>query len=147
MCSPIALGIAGGVVQGIGGFMQAMNTAAGYRANAALQERQAAAERLRGSYAAARKADEVRRITGAQVTAFASSGLKLTGSPATIIEDTATEGALDVAAIRFGAVVSSGNERFGAAVSRMNARSAAMAAPIAFVSPVINSAARVGAFG
>lgn len=147
MCGPVAgaiIGIAGGVVSGIGGMMQARAQAAGYRAQAALQERQALMERDAGVVAAQRKQDELRRLIGKQIAGYSANGLAIEGSALSTIMDTASEGAKDVAAIRYGAVARSGNEAFGAKVSRMNASIASRSAPIAFLSPILQSATRFG---
>lgn len=143
MCGPV-LGLIGGIVSGIGAFMGAQAQAQSYRAEAAYQQRQAQMEREAGSYEAAQKQDQLRRLIGAQIAGYAANGLAITGSPLGAIQSSAKEGAKDIAAIRYGSRVRENNSLDQASISRMNATNASRAAPIAFLSPVIQSATRLG---
>lgn len=143
MCIAV-LGILGGVLSGIGAMAQANAAAANAEAQAAMQERQALIERTTGSYKAERQAEKIKQIEGNQRANYAASGLALTGSPQDIIEDSATQGALDIAAIRWNSRLNADNLNYSAKVSRMNASNARAAAPIAFLTPVIGSVARFG---
>lgn len=147
MCGPVgaALGIAGGILSGIGGAMGLRAQARGYDAQAALQDRQAAMERESGAYEAQRTQDNLRRLLGKQMAGYAANGIAVDeGSALATITDSAREGALDIAAIRYGARAREANEKMGASISRMNASSARRAAPIAFLTPILNSATRIG---
>lgn len=143
MCVAV-LGILGGVLSGIGAMAQANSAAANAEAQAKMQDRQALIERTTGSYKAERQAERVKQIEGSQRANYAASGLSMTGSPGEVIEDSATQGALDIAAIRWNSRLNADNLNYEAKISRMNAASAKAAAPIAFLSPVIGSVARFG---
>lgn len=143
MCVAV-LGILGGVLSGIGAMAQANAAAANAEAQAKMQERQALIERTTGAYKAERQAEKIKQIEGNQRANYAASGLALTGSPQDIIEDSATQGALDIAAIRWNSRLNADNLNYSAKVSRMNASNARAAAPIAFLTPVIGSVARFG---
>lgn len=143
MCTPI-LGLIGGIVSGIGAMAQANAAAANAEAQAKLQERQALIERTTGSYKAERTAERVRQVEGNQRANYAASGLALTGTPGEIIEDSATQGALDIAAIRWNSRLNADNLGYEAKVSKMNAANARAAAPIAFLTPVLGSVAKFG---
>lgn len=139
MCGPIVSLIAG-VASGIGGAMSAGAAAASASANAKLQQRQAEIEQRTGAYKADRQQEQIDRISGQQRAAYASSGLSLqSGAPANIISDSAEEGALDIAAIRWNSNLNVGNTRYQARISKMNAKSANASIPLAFAAPVINS--------
>ena len=139
-----ALGLIGSVVSGIGAAMGAQAQAASHKAAAQAQRRQADIERMSGSYKAQRQQEQVDRVTGQQRAAYASGGIALTGGAADTIQDSAAEGALDVAAIRWGSTMQSQTHLHNAAVEDMNAKSAQRAAPIAFLTPVIGGFAKFG---
>lgn len=143
MCAPI-LGIIGGIVSGIGAMAQANAAAASAEAQANMQDRQALIERTTGAYKAERQAERVKQIEGSQRANYAASGLALTGTAQDVIDDSAAQGALDIAAIRWNSQLNADNLNYSAKVSRANAKSARAAAPIAFLSPVIGSVARFG---
>lgn len=143
MCVQL-IGLIGGIVSGIGAMAQANQAAANAEAQAKMQDRQALIERTTGSYKAERQAEQVRRVEGSQRANFAASGLALTGTPGEVIEDSATQGALDIAAIRWNSRLNADNLNYEAKISRMNASSARAAAPIAFLTPVLGSVARFG---
>ena len=138
MCWPIVAGI----VTGIGAAMQASSAKAGHEADRKMQERQETIERNRGAYQAQRKADEVTRVQGSARAGFVANGLALDGSATDVLTDSATEGALDVAAIRYGADLEADNANYRSKVAGMNAKSAGAAIPFAFAAPVINGVAR-----
>jgi len=137
MCVPII----GGIVAGVGAAMGAAAQAASAKGQAAMDRRQADIEQKTGAYRADRTQDDVNRTLGAQRAGFAANGVGLTGSPADTISDTAEEGALDVAAIRWNSKLQQDNYNYKAKLDDMNAKQASMAAPIAFLSPTINGIA------
>lgn len=137
MCLPIVAG----VISGIGSAMGALQTRAQHKANEALNKRQALIETETSSYEAARKQEQLAGLAGSQRASFAANGIALAGSATDVIEDSAREGALDVAAIRWNSGLKADNLRYQAKVDSMNARSAGMAAPVAFLSPVISGIA------
>lgn len=139
-----AIGLIGGVLSGIGAMAQANAAAANETAQAEMKDRQAAIERSTGAYKAARLAEKVKQVEGNQRANYAASGLALTGSASDVIEDSATQGALDIAAIRWNTTLTSDNLGYEAKINRMNAKNAKASAPIAFLTPVLGSVAKFG---
>ncbi|MCY6380968.1 hypothetical protein [Hoeflea prorocentri] len=139
MCSPLI----GGIVSGIGSLMSSRSNASAARAQARMHDRQAAMERQRGAFEGARATDKARRLQGQQVANFAASGVQLAGSPGSVIDDSAAEAALDVQAIRYGAEARASNQQFSAQQNRRKAKSIMSAAPIGFLTPVIQGAAEL----
>lgn len=134
MCLPII----GGVISGIGAAMGAAGQAAGYKAQASLDRRQAQIEQQTGAYKAERQQDQNDRALGQARAGFAANGVGFSGSAGDVIAESAQEGALDVAAIRWNSRLAQDNSNYRAKVNDMNAGIATTAAPIAFLSPVIN---------
>jgi len=143
MCLPV-LGVIGSVISGIGAAMGAAAQAASHRAQAEAQRRQADIERRMGAYKAERQQDQVDRVLGQQRANFAGTGLALTGGAADTIMDSATEGALDVAAIRWSSASQADTHMYNAKIEDMNAKSAQRSVPIAFLTPVISGVASYG---
>lgn len=148
MCLPAVAGILGAVVSGIGAAQQAKAQQASLEAQAKMQKREIEVENYTASYEQARTQDKIDRTLGAQRAGFVASGINLSGSAQDIIHDTATEGALDVAAIRWNSKLRKDKLGYESEISRMNAKAAGRAAPLAFIAPVISGAAQYGsAFG
>lgn len=144
MCVPAVVGILGGVVSGVGAAMGAQAQAASLEGQANFKDRQALMETQAGAYKAQRTQDEVDRTLGAQRAGFSANGVGLTGSAADVIVDTAEEGALDVAAIRWNSQLASDNLRYEAKMDRMNAKTTRRSAPIAFLAPTLSGIASYG---
>lgn len=138
MCLPII----GAVITGIGSAFSSLTAAAQAKAQAEMQKRQANIERATGAYAAERKTDEVQRVLGQGRAATAANGLAFDGTAADVLDESATEGAMDVAGIRWNSRLQSDNLMYQARISNMNAKSNLMAAPLNFLSPVIEGAAK-----
>lgn len=139
-----AIGLIGGVLSGIGALAQANAAAANETAQANMKDRQALIERNTGAYKAERLAERVRQVEGNQRANYAASGLALTGSAGDVIEDSATQGALDIAAIRWNTQLTADNLGYEAKINRMNAKNAKASGPIAFLTPVLGSVAKFG---
>lgn len=139
-----AIGLIGGVLSGIGALAQANAAAANETAQANMKDRQALIERNTGAYKAERLAERVRQVEGNQRANYAASGLALTGSAGEVIEDSATQGALDIAAIRWNTQLTADNLGYEAKINRMNAKNAKASGPIAFLTPVLGSVAKFG---
>ncbi len=138
MCLPII----GGIISGIGAAVGAAGQAAGHKADAAMQRRQMRIEHETGAYEGARTSDGVKRVLGQARSSAAANGLAIGGSVADVIDESAQEGALDVAAIRWNSGIRVDNANYRARVSDMNAKIAGAAVPVAFLSPVISGVAR-----
>ncbi len=147
MCTPVALGvigITGGLMQGVGAYQQQMTNAANYTMQANGIERDIKAEQYASAYEIARTRETVGKTLGAARAGFAANGLALSGSAADVLADTATEGDLDVASIRWNSQVKVDNLKYEKTVAKANAKSSRAAAPLAFIAPVLGSAARFG---
>lgn len=142
MCLPV-LGVVGGIMSGVGAAMGAKGEAAGLRGQAAFKDRQADLEQVSGNYKANRTQDQVDRTLGAQRAGFAANGIS-GGSVADVVNDTAEEGALDVAAIRWNSSLAADNLKYQAKMDRMNAKTVSRSVPFAFAAPVLNSVAQFG---
>lgn len=141
MCGPI-FGLIGGLVSGIGGYMQAQQAATSAEYQAKIYDRQAGLDAESTSFTAARKRDEIRSITGEQIAAYGSDGLMVDNA---VVEDSARKGAMDVAAIVYGGKVRQQNLQLQAGMSRFQAAGYRAAAPFAFLSPVLGAAGQFGA--
>lgn len=143
MCVAV-LSLIGGVISGIGAMQQAKAAAASEQAQAEARRRQALIDQDSGAYKAQQQQRQVDRVLGKQRAGFLSSGISLSGSATDVIEESAMEGALDVAAIRWNSQVSADNERYNAKINDMNAKNARASAPIAFLAPVLSGVAKFG---
>lgn len=142
------IGLAGAVVSGIGGAQQAQAQAASYQMQANAAERDADATEKASAYEAARLRETVERTLGNQRAGFSANAVALSGSALDVMEDTALEGDLDVAAIQWNSKVRVDGLKYEAKQLRQNAASAAAAAPLAFLSPVLGGIGRfAGQFG
>lgn len=139
-----AIGLIGSVVAGVGAKREADQQAANYSAQAEAQRRQAGIITTTGAYQAQRKQEEVDRAVGAQRAAYGGSGVALSGSALDVIDESATEGAMDVAAIRWNSGMEATTQRANAAVSDANARAAKKASKLAFLTPIIGGVAKFG---
>lgn len=138
------IGLAGAAVSGIGGAMQAQNQAKQSEMQANAVERDAEATKKASAYEAARTREVVARTLGSQSAGIASNGVAFSGSAIDVMMDTATEGDLDVEAIKWNSKVKTDGMKYEAMQHRSNAASASAAAPIAFLSPIIGG---IGKFG
>jgi hypothetical protein len=143
MCIGAVLGLAGGIISGIGAAQAANAQAASYAMQAKAQERQANLLREQGSYEGARFTEQGRQLIGRQVAGFAENGVALNGSAGEVVRSTGQNLALDLSAKRYGQNIAIENELMGAKMNRYNAASAKSAAPMAFLSPVISGATRI----
>lgn len=141
------IGLAGAVVQGIGAANDMGVQQQQAEMQAELQRREARVQRDTSVFEAQRTQDKIDRTLGAQRAGFTANGINLSGSAADVMDDSATEGALDVAAIRWNSAVRENKTLFESRISDYNAAAAGRARPLAFIGPVISGAARfAGAF-
>lgn len=149
MClDPISLavvGLAGGVVQGIGAASQANTQAASDNMQADALDSQIDTTQKTADYNVNQAKDTLATTLGAQRAGYAANGIdSSTGSALDVQRDSAESGALDVASIRWNATVDVNNLKYQQAVLRSNASAASASAPLAFLSPVIGSVAKFG---
>lgn len=148
MCLPALAALAGAVVSGIGAAQQAKAQQASLNAQAAMQKREQIVESNTAKYEADRTQDKVDRTLGAARAGFVASGVGLSGSAADVLDDTATEGGLDIAAIRWNSKLRQDKLGYEAKISKMNAAAAGRAATLGFIAPVIGGVAKfAGSFG
>ena len=138
------VGLLGGVMQGIGAAQGRMDNAASLDATAEGIDRDIKAERESSAYEVARTTDMVKRTLGSQRAGFTANGISLSGSAADVLESTATEGDLDIAAIRWNSQSKQDSMGFQRDVTRVNAGRERAAAPLAFISPVLGGFAKFG---
>lgn len=139
MCLPVV----GAIVSGIGSVIGLAGQMAQAKAQEQLNKRQAQIETATGSYEAQRTTEQVQRTLGAQRAGNVANGVALSGTTADAIEESAREGALDVAAIRWNSGLKADNLRYEAKIDKMNAGIAGAAMPFAFLSPVIGGLAKI----
>lgn len=139
-----ALGLFGAVLQGVGAKAQSNQEAENLKAQGAAQRRQAAITTTTGAYQATRKQEEVDRALGQNRAAYSGSGVALSGTPADVLAENATEGALDVAAIRWNSGMEADTQRYNASVSDVSAKATKKAGNLAFITPIIGGVAKFG---
>lgn len=144
MCLPAVVGVLGAVVSGVGAAMGAKAEAASLDAQADFKDRQAKMEVEAGEVEGRRIKGQVDRVSGAQRAGFAANGIALTGSAEDVLIDSAEEGALDVATVRWNSRLASDNLKYQAKIDRMNAKTARRSAPLAFAAPVLGGLASYG---
>lgn len=84
------------------------------RNNAIMERNRAAQERQAGEVEAMQKRREVAKIIGMQRAGIGASGVEMSGSPLDVLEDTALQGAYDVALIRHNAELRARDRDFAA---------------------------------
>lgn len=138
MCLPIVAGI----VSGIGGAYSSLTQRNAAKAQASADDRAAIQQQQEGNYAAARKGEQVQRTLGEARANISANGLALTGTSAEVVNQSAEQGTMDVAAIRWNAATRSDNLHYQAAVERTNAKSYGVAAGLNFLTPALQGVAR-----
>ncbi len=147
MCNPgiaMGLGLVGGLLQGIGGAQQREANAATLEMRNSAISRDINAEEQSTAYTIAAKRVEIAKTQGRARAGYAANGLALSGSAAEVLRDSAVEGDLDVAAIRWNSETKIGGMRYEQEINSRNAGEERAAAPLAFVTPIISGAARFG---
>ncbi len=143
MCTPVALGVAaigGGVLSGIGQWNQHNTNATNYTMQANGLQRDIDAEKQASAYEIAGTRTAVQKTLGSARAGYAANGLALSGSAAQVLDDSAIEGELDIAAIRWNSDVKVGNLKYSQKVARSNARAERSAGPLAFFGSVFSAA-------
>lgn len=141
------LGVASAIQQGQASAAAAEAQAAQYRAQAENQYRQSVLENQKGGYEARRKGEQLDEATAKIRGQFAASGVTLDGSPTDVILDSRQEGALDMAAVRFGTALKVDNAQYAGQVAGMNAGLANQAADMARTSGYLNAIAPIIGLG
>lgn len=153
---PAAVGAAGGLSTvatiastglGVFGALQQASAASAaakiqqqqYKQQAEFEGRQANLEQMKGGYEARRRGEQLSNLAGQQRGQFAAAGVSLAGSPTDVIIDSQAEGALDLAALRFGTDIRTDNLRYSAGVASQNAAAAGQAAKTAWTTGAMNA--------
>src|SRR3972149_4814714 len=85
-----------------------------YKANAAILEQDALAEKQKSQYEEGAHRDRIRQILSRQKALYGKSGVQMEGSPLLVMEDTAAQGEMDALAIRYGGDAAAGRASNGA---------------------------------
>ena len=148
MClPPVAMGLiglAGSAVQGIGAAQAAQNEGASLDAQAQGKARDADAQKQISAYEVARTREVVQKALGGQRAGFAANGIALSGSALDVMNDTALEGELDLAAIKWNSDIKVDSLKYEKGYLEQNANVARSSAGMAFLSPVIGGVAKFG---
>ena len=147
MCFPALapiMAFASTAISAAGSVMGGMMAQSQAKAQALAQQRQASLEMSQGEYAAGRKQDEINAITGRQIAGTLESGVTLSGSPTDVITSTASEGALDTEAIRWGAKVKADTFNYEAQLSRMQGQNAMAGGIMSGVGSLVGGLGKLG---
>lgn len=147
MCNPAALagvGLLGGVIQGFGAAQEKNNNAQSNDMAAAGLDRDIAAEAESSAFEVASSRANTARTQGSARAGFAANGLALSGSVSEVLQQSAEQGDLDVAAIRWNSKIKQDTMGYQRDVYKFNAGTERAAAPLAFIAPVIGGVAKFG---
>jgi hypothetical protein len=147
MCNPaiaLGLGLVGGLLQGVGAAQQRETNAQNYELRNAAISRDIQVEKQTSAFEIAALRTKVAQTQGMARAGYAANGLALSGSAAQVLTDSATEGDLDVATIRWNSKTKIGGMKFEQQVNTYNAEQERAGAGLAFVTPIISGAARFG---
>lgn len=136
----MALGIIGAVVGAAGSLMSGMMAAQNSRNQAAIYERQAAAERAQAQFNADQQESKAIRLISKQRTGFLSSGVSLQGTPTDVLLDTTMQTDLDVQAIKYNGEIKAQNFEMQAAALRAKAGGQELGGAFGALSPLIKGA-------
>ena len=144
MCSPlIALSLAGAAVSAYGSISQASAQAAGLKSQAAWQQRQAAVEQIKTSYAIQQKRRATEATLASQTLQFAGSGiLPSGGTPDVVASATVEASELDIQARRFTGSEEVSRLKFEAANNLFQAKAVKRAGIIGAVGSLIGGAGK-----
>jgi len=118
----------------------ALRQAEQHRAQSELQARQAVIGQTTAGYEQRRKSEQIDQVQARQRNIYGTTGLTIDGSPMDVMADTASEGALDVAAIQWNSELKASNNNFEAQISQFNSDTSVKAAKTARQTGNINAA-------
>jgi hypothetical protein len=147
MCHPAvgaAIGLFGGVLQGMGASEQRETNAVNYELRADALDRDIQVEKYTSAYEIANTRREVQKTQGNVRAGYAANGLALSGSAADVLTESAIEGDLDVAAIRWNSKNKIKSMRYEQQVYRYNAGQERAGKGLAFVSPILSAGTKFG---
>lgn len=144
MCPPI-LALTG--VAAAGGVANAVMTNSAERFNADLSEQRATQERAAAKDSADRHRLKVRALIGSQRAGFAKAGVRMEGTPANILADTAAQGEKDALLIMHGGELRARDAEARAKASRFAGRQALFSMPFTVGSTVLGGVTAAREFG
>ena len=147
MCHPAAaaaLGIFGGILQGAGAAQQREDNAQTYEMRADALGRDIRVEKYTSAYEIADTRRRVQKTQGNVRAGYAANGLALSGSAADVLTESAIEGDLDLAALRWTSTNKVAGMKYEQQVYRYNAGQERAGKPLAFISPIVSAGARFG---
>ena len=124
MCFPAAFALASAGISAAGSVMGGVMQQSQAKAQQAAYDRQATMERQQGEFQAGQKQDEVNGLIGRQIAMTGDSGVTLAGSPTDVISNTASQGALDTEAIRWGSKVRADTFTYQGQLAKMQGQNA-----------------------
>jgi len=141
MCAPMmAIGLIGGVISAMGAIQAANAQAAGLKAQAQWQERQAAVEQMKTNYQIAQEKRRTKAMLGSQVAQYGAAGVDPTrGTPLDVAEATILERSMDLQARRIEGNEEVERNRYEASVSRMQAENAKKAGMINAMGSIVGA--------
>lgn len=147
MCGPMAmLGLVGAGISAMGSIYSANAQAAGLKAQAQWQKRQAGIEMMKTNYEINQMQRQTQALLGEQVLAYSAQGIDpTTGSPIDIGLATVQERGMDVQARRFQGQEEVNKLRYDAKMSNMQAQSAKTAGMFGALSSIVGGVSQ--AFG
>ena len=119
-----ALMVLGTLTQASSQVQAGKTQAALFEYNAQVAEQQASLARKRGEIEADQQRRKAKRLSAQQRALYGASGVKLTGSPAQVLIDTAMEQEFDARMIEYNASIESMNAMSDASISLMKAQQA-----------------------
>lgn len=137
-----ALTLTGAGISAAGNSMASRAAVAESEFNAKAMERQSSRELRTGAYNTALQKQQNDRQLDSAMASYLSSGFALAGSPANVLQASATEASLDEQAIKYDAAVRASNAQTQAGALRANARSQRTAGAIDTLTPIIGGASK-----
>lgn len=128
----------GGLASAAGSIYSGMTQAAGFKAQAQGKRYEADAASQSGSFESQQQENKNARLTGQQITAAASNGVSIAGTPGDVIVDSRTEGEMDKQAIRYNYQFKSNLADYEAKVAKVNAKSAKTGGIIGAIAPILS---------
>lgn len=144
MC-PMILGFASAAIGAASSVMGGMMQQSQAKAQAAAYDRQSVMTLKQGEYEAGRKVDEVNAITGRQVALTGGSGVTLEGSPTDVIGSTASEGQMDIGAIRWGAKTKADTLAYQGRLERIQGQNAMAGGVLGGIGSLVGGLGKLGA--
>jgi hypothetical protein len=136
--------IIGGGMKAFAGYQEQQALADQSEANSALLKRQSALERDATSYERKRASDRAGQLIAKQVSAASGNGFQIDGTTLDFLESSAAEQDLDLQSIAYNGGIKADNLALQSKQQKYNAKSQRKGAIYSGISPIIESAAKLG---